>query len=78
MIIFNVVKETHGWAVRMGDCMTTPFWTRDVAVREANFLAAAIREHGECAEVIVEGAEPNKLTRRVGKSNSLNLREARC
>ena len=60
MITFYVVKEQHGWAIRMGERMMTPFWSRDMAVREANCLADAIRCHGECTEVMVEGAEPNE------------------
>ena len=56
MITFSVVKEPHGWAIRMGDRMTTPYWSRDFAVREANCLADAIRRHGEPTEVIVEGS----------------------
>ncbi|THD65253.1 MAG: hypothetical protein E7813_15535 [Bradyrhizobium sp.] len=55
MITFNVVKEQHGWAIRADDMMT-PFWSRDLAIREANCLARAIRCHGECADVIVENA----------------------
>ena len=57
MVTFNVVKEPCGWAIRMGEGTTTPFWSRDLAIREANALAEAIRRHGECAEVRVEGAE---------------------
>ena len=60
MLTFRVVKEKHGWAIRMGECMITPFWSRDLAVREASCLADTIRCHGECAEVIVEGAAPNE------------------
>jgi hypothetical protein len=71
MITFNVVKEQHGWAIRMGERMTMPFWSRDLAVREANCLADAIRCHGECTEVIIEGAEPNEPVRGVNGSNSL-------
>ena len=55
MIVFKVVKEKHGWSVRMGQRMSTPFWSRDMAVWEANRLAAGIRRHGELTEVIVEG-----------------------
>ena len=54
MITFNVVKEKHGWAIRLGEGMTTPFWSRDLAVREANSLAYAIRCHGQHTEVVVE------------------------
>jgi len=57
MIIFSVVKEHHGWAVKMGQRMTTPFWSKDLAVLEANRLAASIRRHGERTEVVVEGPE---------------------
>ena len=56
MIIFDVVKEEHGWAVKMGQRMTTPFWSRTVAISEANRLAAAIRRHGELTEVVIETA----------------------
>lgn len=69
MITFNVVKEQHGWAVRMGDRMTTPFWSRDLAIREANCLAQAIRCHGESAQVVVEGADPHDSPRTIGGSN---------
>lgn len=60
MIIFSVVRETHGWSVRMGERMTTPFWSRDLAIQEAHCLADAIRCHGERAKVVVEGPAPNE------------------
>jgi len=44
----------------MGDCMMTPFRSKDLAIREANCLADAIRGHGVPTEVIVENAEPIK------------------
>jgi hypothetical protein len=56
MVTFRVVKEKHGWSVKTGQPMTTPFWSRDAAVRAANRLAAAIRSHGEHTEVIIEAA----------------------
>jgi hypothetical protein len=55
MIRFDVVKETHGWSIRMGERMTTPFWSKEQAVRQAKVLAEAIRRHGELTEVVVEG-----------------------
>ena len=60
MITFNVVKEKHGWAIRLGEGMTTPFRSRDLAVREANCLAEAIGCHGEHTEVVVESTDPNE------------------
>ncbi|MFI4936581.1 MAG: hypothetical protein ACHP7N_18395 [Caulobacterales bacterium] len=53
--------------------MTTPFRSRDLAIREANCLADAIRRHGECAEVIVEGIEPGEAPRRIKGSSSARL-----
>ena len=73
IIIFKVVKEQHGWAIRMGERMMTPFWSRDLAIREANCLADAIRCHGECAEVIVEGADPTEPLRKMKGSSSSRL-----
>ena len=55
MIRLSVVKEKSGWSIRIGERMCSPFWRRDKAIREARRLAAAIRSHGEQAEVIVEG-----------------------
>lgn len=57
MITFKVVKEQHGWAVRMGEQMTTPFWSRVLAIREADRMAAGIRRHGAVTEVLIEEVE---------------------
>lgn len=70
MIIFKVVKERHGWAVRMGQRMTTPFWSKDLAVLEANRLAASIRRHGERTEVVVENHEPRESSPKHPNSSS--------
>ena len=65
MIKFKVVKETHGWAVRLGEQMTTPFWSKASAVQEASRLAETLGGHGEYTEVIVEGvrlaASPHQI-----------------
>lgn len=73
MITFKVVKEQHGWAVRMGERMTTPFWSKALAIQEANCLADAIRRHGECTEVIVEGADPDAAPRTTRGLSSARL-----
>jgi len=58
MVTFNVVRETHGWAVRVGERMTTPFWSRDLAIQEAHGLADAIRCHGAGVTVVIEESRP--------------------
>lgn len=58
MITFNVVKEQHGWAIRLGERMTTHFWSRELAVQEANCLAGEIRRHGERTEVVIQDTGP--------------------
>ena len=74
MITFNVVKERYGWAIRTNERMMTPFWSRELAIHEANCLADAIRRHGECVEVIVEGADPNGRVKKIkGGSSSSRL-----
>jgi len=70
MITFSVIKEQYGWAIRVGEGMKTLFWSRDLAIREANCLADAIRCHGACAEVIVDGADPNEMPKRIKGSSS--------
>jgi len=76
MITFKVVHEQHGWAIRMDGHMMTPFWSRDLAIRQANCLADAIRCHGECAEVIVEGADQNEPLGKIKGSSSSQLNAA--
>ena len=71
MITFKVVKEQHGWAIRMGEGVTTPFWSRDWAIREAHCLADAIRCHGERAEVIIEGTDQGDPRKTVKGLSSL-------
>ena len=75
MIIFNVVKEQHGWAIRTDERMITPFWSRDLAIREANCLAEAIRRNGECTEVIIDGTDPNGATNICGTTPNLSERD---
>lgn len=55
MLTFNVVKEPYGWAIRMGERMSTPYRTRLLAIRDAHGLAEAIRRQGGAIEVVVEG-----------------------
>jgi hypothetical protein len=57
MVTFKVVKERHGWAVRTGQQMTTPFWSRGLAIREADSMAANIRRHGMPTQVLIEDGE---------------------
>jgi hypothetical protein len=72
MHTFKVVRERFGWAVQVGPAMTTPFWSRAAALREANLLCEGLRNHGVAAEVVEEedqGAEPGAaLTRRAGRN----------
>lgn len=54
MHTFKVVKERFGWAVHLGDGMSTPFWSLALAIREANLLCEALRRHGVAAEVTMD------------------------
>ena len=75
MVTFNVVKEQHGWTIRIGERMTTPYWSKDLAIQEADCLADAIRCHGECAEVTIDGADPNEQPKMI-KGSSSSRRDA--
>lgn len=57
MITFRVARELHGWSVQTPH-MTTPFRTRDVAIKEANALAQALRAHGQYTDVIIDQDAP--------------------
>lgn len=79
MHTFKVVKEPFGWAVRLGEVMSTPFWSRELAVQEANCLCEALRRHGEPAQVVVEQAtvEIGEPTRSFAPLSSEGLRAFR-
>jgi len=62
MQTFKVVKERHGWAVRLGEGVCTPFWSEAMALREARRLCESLRLHGVAAEVVVEN-EPDSAAR---------------
>jgi hypothetical protein len=74
MITFSVIKKQNGWSIRMGEWSMTPVWSRDLAIREANCLAEAIRCRGECTEVIIEGADLNGASNILGASPHLGER----
>ena len=61
MLTFNVVREPYGWAIRMGDRMSTPYRSRLSAIRDAHGLAGAIRRQGGCTQVVVEDDEPSRI-----------------
>lgn len=61
LITFEVVKESYGWAIRRDRQMMTPMWRRDLAVAEAERMVAALRRHGERAEVRI--CEPDAVAR---------------
>lgn len=54
MIIFDIVKEPYGWAVRRDDQMMMPAWCKAVAVEEAERMVAALRRHGQPARLQFE------------------------
>lgn len=58
MHTFKVVKEQHGWAVRLDPGMCTPFWSEVLAIREAERLCRSLRAHGVAAEVAVQVEHP--------------------
>ncbi len=68
MLTFNVVKEPYGWAIRMGDRMSTPYRSRLSAIRDAHGLADAIRRQGGSIEVVVEADDRS--------ANVVSVREA--
>jgi hypothetical protein len=51
MIIFDIVKEPYGWAVRRDDCMMMPAACRDAAVAAAEQMVQALSRHGHAAQM---------------------------
>jgi hypothetical protein len=51
---FKVVRDQNGWAVRVGDGVSSLFRTESRATFEAKRLCEGLRAHGVAAEVVVE------------------------
>jgi hypothetical protein len=56
MIVFAVVKEPYGWAVRRDACMMMPAACRDAAVAAAERMVRALSNQGELAVLQFETA----------------------
>ena len=57
MIVFAIVKEPYGWAVRRDACMMMPAACRDAAVAAAERMVRALSNQGERAVLQVESEE---------------------
>ena len=51
MIIFDIVEEPYGWAVRRDDCMMMPATSRASAIAAAEQMVRALSIHGHPAEL---------------------------
>lgn len=57
MIVFAIVKEPYGWAVRRDDCMMMPATCRAAAISAAERMVRALSNQGERAVLQFENAE---------------------
>jgi hypothetical protein len=59
MIVFAIVKEPYGWAVRRDACMMMPAACRDAAVAAAERMVRALSNQGERAVLQFETSAGN-------------------
>lgn len=57
MVVFAIVKEPYGWAVRRDDCMMMPAACRAAAIAAAEQMVRALINQGERAVLKFESAE---------------------
>ena len=57
MIVFAVVKEPYGWAVRRDDCMMMPATCRAAAIAAGERMVRALSDKGERAVLQCERSE---------------------
>jgi hypothetical protein len=57
VIVFAVVKEPYGWAVRRDECMMMPATCRAAAIAAAERMVRALSNQGEQAVLQFERAE---------------------
>lgn len=51
MIVFEIVKEPYGWAVRRDACMMMPASCRAAAIAAAEQMVSALSRHGLPAQL---------------------------
>jgi hypothetical protein len=68
--LFQCYQRAARLAIQMGRRVTKRLWSSDLAIREANCLSGAIHYHGECPEVIVDGADSNEPSKRIKNVSS--------
>ncbi len=57
MIVFAVVKEPYGWAVRRDNCMMMPATSRAAAITAAERMVRVLCNQGEQAALQFESAQ---------------------
>jgi hypothetical protein len=57
MIVFAIVKEPYGWAVRRDACMMMPATCRAAAIAAAEQMVRALGNQGQQAQLLLDGAE---------------------
>ena len=70
MIVFDIVEEPYGWAVRRDDRMMMPATCRATAIAAAEQMVRALTNHGHRAELNFKVAVP--LSKRVARLESLS------
>lgn len=69
MIVFEIVKEPYGWAVRRDRCMMMPATCRDAAIAAAERMVRALSAQGQPAQMQFEpAAGPSALAPHHGPS----------
>jgi hypothetical protein len=58
IVTFKVVKEPHGWAVRLPQGAMMPFRWRRLALDQAKALAKSCNRAGGAADVELDAARP--------------------
>jgi hypothetical protein len=62
VIVFDIVKEPYGWAVRRGDCMMMPAASRADAIEAAERMIRTLGEQAHLGKFQFEkNVEPKKI-----------------
>nr|WP_310524513.1 hypothetical protein [Polymorphobacter sp.] len=56
MIVFEIVKEPYGWAVRRDNCMMMPASCCASAIAAAEQMVTALSRHGQPAQLRFAGS----------------------
>lgn len=62
-ITYDIVRRDGSWRVACGKVVGPPYYRKQEAISDVNFVAESLRRSGDDVVVLIEGMDITKVTR---------------